>query len=100
MIRKFNEWDRKQPIPIAEFGKKDVVILSFDSGDWEILYVNGKKVSECHRFNNVLEFLKLSEKHGFKSTDVRKLTASDEDEEVAYDTGTGPDDFKDLKGDY
>ena len=66
MIMKFNEeWDRSQPQPISFFIKKEVVILSFDSGDWAAVYVNGKKVSEGHSFSNI-DFLKLAEKHGFK----------------------------------
>ncbi|QQO97020.1 hypothetical protein Nekkels1_20 [Cellulophaga phage Nekkels_1] len=69
--------------------KKQVIILSTDSGDWEGMYINGKLIDEGHTLgegNNKIYLLEQSEIHGFNSGDVefKELTESDSENVANY----------------
>lgn len=81
-----------------------VILLRTD--DWEMLYVNGKLVSEYHTIERGLAmtrlkaFLHLSKLHNFKLEDVEEIYMKDEDVQTTNQIGCGLENLSEYKTDY
>jgi len=81
---------------------KRVIIIESQSGDWEILYIDGKEITQNHSIGegNKLYMLKKAEEYNFTIDDVIIYTAKDEDEDDLRYNGNFPYSYSDLKGVY
>lgn len=74
-----------------------LIIISSD--DWEAIYLDDECIFQDHEMER-MEFVKLLESYGLKSTDIFEFWAEDEDDEIASRCGYFPDKLSELKGDY
>lgn len=83
--------------------KKRVVILTTQSGDWEGIFIDGKRIDEGHTLgegNSRTFLLKMSEKYKFTSNDVIECEINDDDEEKLQKYGQFPKELSTLSGNY
>lgn len=59
-------------------GKTQIELITCDSGDWEVLKIDGKTFAENHRLNNY-DWVRFLNKLGYK---VEEIEISDEDMEM------------------
>ena len=84
--------------------KERVIILSSQEDYWEACYVDGKCVDQAHHLgegNGKLHFIKeLCKTHNVTLEDVLEVDADQIDDENAMDSGSFPNLFEELEGDY
>jgi hypothetical protein len=80
--------------------KMKVTILETD--DWEAIYINNKLIKQGHTIESgdKLYLLKLAEEYKFKSSDVKIIYVTQEDEEILHYSGLFPKDINELNGIY
>jgi hypothetical protein len=83
--------------------KKRVIILKTQDGDWEGLFIDGKRIEEGHTLgegNSRLFLLKMAEKYDFSSRDVVECEINDEDDAEIEKWGQFPKELSTLIGKY
>ena len=80
----------------------EVRILSTQSGDWEGLFINGELVREGHTLEegDRTFMLEMSDKYGFRLSDVESFEITDEDDKLLYEYGCFPKTITELSGQY
>ena len=74
--------------------KSRILILCSQSGDWEQLWVGNSLISEGHVLgegDNRLYLWRAGLKYGFGPDDIEWKELDDEDEKIAEETGSFPD---------
>lgn len=82
---------------------KRVIIIDSQYGDWSILYIDGKEISQNHVLGEGKHRLYLLQKaleYNFTFNDIEIFTAGDNDEEHLNDNGNFPAKLKDLIDEY
>lgn len=83
---------------------KRIIILSSQEDYWEACYVDGVCVAQAHHLgegSGKIGFLKpILSANELTLDDVLELSADEVDDEKAMETGSFPDLFSELEGDY
>jgi len=83
--------------------KKRVVILTTQNGDWEALFIDGKRITEGHTLGEGYSrafLLEMAEMYNFKFKDVLECEIKNEDEAEIEKRGQFPKELSTLTGKY